>query len=229
MVRANAKGRHIVRKLPLPASAAGRHLPNWKTVHHLEKANQAAQLWRDDTLEAAGADGGEQPFINRGEMREDSHLQPHTVWRHFSAPRGLILTGKAWTKVIRCVFAREGCFEFQGLSGNLSFRVALDLWDQARPLLLQQEGQSPDSGTLCSTAWPLAPWEATQKFPLGIAHTCHVIFNNRCTCTSQRATLFSQLMFYVSSLLQKKQQNKRGLNVFSFGPHNKEYRVDNCV
>lgn len=76
MERANAKGKHIVRKPPSPASTAGRHLPNWKTVHHLEKANQAAQLWRDDTLEAAGADGGEQPFINRGEMRADSHLQP---------------------------------------------------------------------------------------------------------------------------------------------------------
>lgn len=107
MVRANAKGRHNVRKLPLPGSAAGCHLPDWKTVHHLQKANQAAQLWRDDTLEAAGADGGEQPFINRGEMREDSHLQSHTVWRHFTAPRGLILTGKAWTKIIRCVLTRR--------------------------------------------------------------------------------------------------------------------------
>lgn len=94
-VLVKAKGRHIVWKLSLPASVAGRHLPNWKTVHHLEKANQAAQLWRDDTLGPAGADGGEQPFINRREMREDSRLQPHTVWRHFTAPCGPILSGKS--------------------------------------------------------------------------------------------------------------------------------------
>lgn len=94
-VRANAKGRHVVRKLLLLASVVGRHLPNWKTVHHLEKANQETQLWRDDTLEAAGADGGEQPFINRAEMHEDSHLQPRTVWRHITARGGPILSGKS--------------------------------------------------------------------------------------------------------------------------------------
>lgn len=87
MARANAKGKHIVRKPPSSASAAGRHLPNWKTVHHLEKANQAAQLWRDDTLEAAGADGGEQPFINRGEMREDSHLAARIQYDDALLPR----------------------------------------------------------------------------------------------------------------------------------------------
>lgn len=125
------------------------------------------------------------------------------------------------------------CFKFQGCNAMVFFfsvlpcacKISDDLCffrrtSETSECSLFRDLTFSSLGGSAVLACTLLPGEP-QKFPLGIAHICHVAYKNRCTCTFQAATTSSQLML---SVMQNEHDKTTGfsLAVFSASPHKKK-------